>query len=125
MTIGEGHLKIVRPAPPRVRRRPIDAFLQSLAADQGENAIGIILSGIGSDGAKGLAAVKEHGGLTLAQAEYDSHTLPGMGADDEVRVWCRAARPERKPICAASIRLRGKRLSALHVLGQAREPNGG
>ena len=78
MTIVKGHLKIVRPAPPRDRRRPIDAFLQSLAADQGENAIGIILSGIGSDGAQGLAAVKEHGGLTLAQAEYDSHALPGM-----------------------------------------------
>ena len=78
MTIGGGKLKIVKPAPPRDRRRPIDTFLQSLAEDQGESAIGIILSGTGSDGAKGVAAVKEHGGLTLAQAEYDSHALPGM-----------------------------------------------
>ena len=78
MTIDGGCLTIVRPAPPRNRRRPIDTFFESLAEDQGENAICIILSGTGSDGAIGLTAVKEHGGLTLAQAEYDSHALPGM-----------------------------------------------
>ena len=73
MTISGGRLKIVKPAPPRDRRRPIDTFLQSLAEDQHENAICIILSGTGSDGTLGVAAVKEHGGLTLAQSEYDSH----------------------------------------------------
>ena len=78
MTIAGGRLKIVKPAPPRDRRRPIDTFLQSLAEDQGENAIAIILSGTGSDGTLGLAAIKEHGGLTLAQSEYDHHALPGM-----------------------------------------------
>ena len=78
MTMEGGHLKIVKPAPPRDRRRPIDTFLQSLADDQGENAICIILSGTGSDGTLGVAAIREHGGLTLAQAEYDSHALPGM-----------------------------------------------
>lgn len=78
MTIEGGRLKIVRPAPPRDRRRPIDTFFQSLGEDQGENAIGIILSGTGSDGAQGLATVKELGGLTLAQAEYDHQALPGM-----------------------------------------------
>ena len=78
MTIKGGRLKVVKPAPPRDRRRPIDTFLQSLAQDQGENAIGIILAGTGSDGTRGMVAIKEHGGLTLAQAEYDSHALPGM-----------------------------------------------
>jgi two-component system CheB/CheR fusion protein len=78
MTMANGSLKIVRPAPPRDRRRPIDTFFQSLAEDQGDQAICIILSGTGSDGAQGLTAVKENGGLTLAQAEYDSHALPGM-----------------------------------------------
>ena len=78
MTIAGGRLKIVKPAPPRDRRRPIDTFLQSLAEDQGENAICVILSGTGSDGTLGAAAIKEHGGLTLAQSEYDSHALPGM-----------------------------------------------
>ena len=78
MTIADGRLKIVKPAPPREHRRPIDTFFQSLAEDQGENAVCIILSGTGSDGTLGVAAIKEHGGLTLAQSEYDSHALPGM-----------------------------------------------
>ena len=78
MTIANGCLKVVKPAPPRERRRPIDTFFQSLAEDQGENAVCIILSGTGSDGTLGAAAIKEHGGLTLAQSEYDSHALPGM-----------------------------------------------
>ena len=78
MTIEGGRLKIVKPAPPRDRRRPIDTFFQSLGEDQGESAVCVILSGTGSDGAQGLATVKEHGGLTLAQAEYDHHALPGM-----------------------------------------------
>ena len=78
MTIEGGHLRVVKPAPPRHTRRPIDTFLQSLAADQGERAICIILSGTGSDGTLGSAAIRENGGLTLAQAEYDSHAMPGM-----------------------------------------------
>ena len=78
MTISSGHLQVVKPAPPRHTRRQIDTFLQSLASDQGENAVCIILSGTGSDGTLGSAAIRENGGLILAQAEYDSHALPGM-----------------------------------------------
>ena len=78
MTITAGHLNVVKPAPPRHTRRPIDTFLQSLATDQGQHAVCIILSGTGSDGTLGSAAIQESGGLTLAQAEYDSHALPGM-----------------------------------------------
>ena len=78
MTIEGGCLKVDRPAPPRDRRRPIDTFFQSLAEDQAENAIGVILAGTGSDGSLGVATIKEHGGLTLAQAEFDSHAMAGM-----------------------------------------------
>ncbi len=78
ITIAGGRLEVVRPAPPRERRRPIDAFLQSLAEDQGEKAIGVILAGTGSDGALGMTAIKEQGGLTLAQAEFDHHAMAGM-----------------------------------------------
>ena len=46
---------------------PIDRFLRSLAQDCGSRAIGVILSGAGSDGASGLEAVKAAGGMTLAQ----------------------------------------------------------
>ncbi|HYI40348.1 MAG TPA: chemotaxis protein CheB [Allosphingosinicella sp.] len=78
MTIDGGRLKIVRPAPSRDHRRPIDTFFGSLASDRGEHAVGIILSGTGSDGSIGVVAIKEQGGLTLAQAEFDHHALSGM-----------------------------------------------
>ena len=78
LTITGGLLRIARPAPPAARRVSVNTFLASLAADQGESAIGIILSGYGSDGALGIAAVKEHGGLTFSQAEFDHHAKSGM-----------------------------------------------
>lgn len=78
MTIKEGRLHLSRPAPPVARRISVNTFLNSLAADQGENAVAIILSGFGSDGALGIAAVKEQGGLTLSQAEFDHHAKRGM-----------------------------------------------
>ena len=78
LTIKDGILHIARPAPPSARRISVNTFLESLAEDQGENAVAIILSGFGSDGALGIAAVKEHGGLTLSQAEFDHHAKRGM-----------------------------------------------
>ncbi|MGH7111180.1 MAG: chemotaxis protein CheB, partial [Stellaceae bacterium] len=53
-------------------RAPIDLFFTALAEDQGEQAIGIVLSGGGSDGTLGLKAIKGHGGLTIAQGSNDS-----------------------------------------------------
>lgn len=47
--------------------KPIDVFLSALAEERGESAIGVVLSGGGSDGALGIKAIKERGGLTLAQ----------------------------------------------------------
>jgi two-component system, chemotaxis family, CheB/CheR fusion protein len=78
LTIKQGVLQLETPAPAREHRRPIDTFLVSLAEDQGERAIGIVLSGVGSDGSVGIRSIKEHGGLTLAQAEFDHHALSGM-----------------------------------------------
>ena len=78
LTITNGILAIASPAPIRRHRRPIDVFFSSLAEDQGECAVGIVLSGIGSDGSVGIRAIKELGGLTIAQAEYDHHALSGM-----------------------------------------------
>ncbi len=49
------------------RYRPIDVFFQSLARDQGARAMGVVLSGFGTDGTEGLRAIAECGGLTLAQ----------------------------------------------------------
>ena len=68
LTIKGGVLRLSTPAPAREHRRPIDSFFTSLAEDQGEHAVCIILSGSGSDGTQGLKAVKEHGGFTMAQS---------------------------------------------------------
>ena len=54
---------------------PIDFFFRSLAQDQRERAIGIVLSGTGSDGTLGVRAIKGEGGMVMAQnpasTEYD------------------------------------------------------
>src|SRR5271165_7691294 len=74
MTISGGELRISDREQPRPVNTTIDTFLRSLAADQGSNAIGIILSGTASDGTIGLAAIKGEGGITFAQdssAKYD------------------------------------------------------
>ncbi len=78
LTIRDGVLHLSQPASPAERRVSVNTFLSSLAQDQGEDAVGIILSGFGSDGALGIAAIKEHGGLTLSQAEFDHHAKQGM-----------------------------------------------
>lgn len=67
---------MLRPRDPLRRPpKPIDAFFESLAQDQRERAVGVVLSGTGSDGTLGLEAVKAEGGITFAQddtAKYES-----------------------------------------------------
>ncbi|HEY6334512.1 MAG TPA: chemotaxis protein CheB, partial [Alphaproteobacteria bacterium] len=67
LTIREGTLQLRRTGPTDRERAPIDVFFTSLADDQAEHAIGIVLSGGGHDGTLGLKAIKENGGLTIAQ----------------------------------------------------------
>lgn len=66
MTTARGRLRIRKRRNP-AERMPLDTFFASLAEDQGSRAVAIVLSGSGSDGALGIKAVKENGGLTLAQ----------------------------------------------------------
>lgn len=68
LTIRGRRLHLHKPATRTGSRYPIDVFLRSLAADQRERAICIILSGGGSDGTQGLKAVKGEGGLALVQS---------------------------------------------------------
>ncbi|TAK80885.1 MAG: chemotaxis protein CheB [Aquabacterium sp.] len=76
LTVVEGVLRLARPRPPRGMRLPVDVLFGSLARDQGEAAIGVVLSGMGRDGTLGLQAIKAQGGLTLVQdpasAQFDS-----------------------------------------------------
>ena len=67
LSILHGVLHLLDPVAPRGLRLPIDFFLRSLAEDRRELAIGVILSGMGSDGTLGLRAIKEKAGLTLVQ----------------------------------------------------------
>ncbi len=78
LTIQHGMLHVARPAPAREHRYPIDTFFVSLAEDLGERAVCIVLAGGGSDGTLGLRSIKEHGGFSLAQAEFDESALAGM-----------------------------------------------
>ncbi len=70
-----GNLQLLAPLAPRGQRLPIDFFFRSLAQDQRERAICIVLSGTGSDGTLGLRAIKGEGGMAMAQnpesTEYD------------------------------------------------------
>ncbi|MCX6838813.1 MAG: PAS domain-containing protein [Verrucomicrobia bacterium] len=76
MSILHGVLHLLAPASPRGLRLPIDVFLRSLALDQQERSVGVILSGMGSDGTLGLRAIKEKAGVVLVQepatAKFDS-----------------------------------------------------
>ena len=67
MSILHGVLHLLEPTSPRGLRLPIDFFLRSLAQDRQEHSIGVILSGMGSDGTLGLRAIKEKGGVVLVQ----------------------------------------------------------
>ena len=76
LLMNDGSLQVVSAARPRGRHVAIDMFFRTLAEVHRERAIGIILSGAGSDGAVGIARIKEKGGLTFVQslddAEHDS-----------------------------------------------------
>lgn len=75
MAFLNGTLQLLEPSAPRWQRLPIDFFFRSLAQDQHERAICVVLSGTGSDGTLGLRAVKGEGGMVMAQdpeaTEYD------------------------------------------------------
>ena len=75
LAIEECVLKLSEPQDPRGSRMAIDYFLRSLAEDQCEYGVGVILSGTGTDGTAGLQEIKHYGGLTVVQdpeeAEHD------------------------------------------------------
>ncbi|UCV05129.1 chemotaxis protein CheB [Dechloromonas denitrificans] len=90
LSLLHGKLHLLEPVATRGLRLPIDFFLRALAEDLKEKAIGVILSGMGSDGVFGLRAIKEKTGLTVAQdpasAKADSmpHTAIQAGVVDIV-----------------------------------------
>ena len=75
MAFINGALQLLPPGAPRGHRCPVDFFFRSLAQDHHARAIGIVLSGTGSDGAQGIRAIKGEGGMAMAQnsesTQYD------------------------------------------------------
>lgn len=79
MALLNGTLQLFEPVSPRGQNMPIDFFFRSLANDQHERGICIVLSGTGSDGTLGLRAVKGEGGMAIAQSP-DTTEYNGMPA---------------------------------------------
>lgn len=76
LSIQNGALHLQVPPEPRGLRLPIDSFFKSLADDRQQNSIGVILSGMGSDGTLGLRAIRQAAGACFvqspAEAQFDS-----------------------------------------------------
>jgi two-component system CheB/CheR fusion protein len=85
LTATDGILKLSARPPKNQRSMPIDLFFASLAEVHQSHAIGVVLSGTGTDGTLGLKAIKDHGGVTFAQdqdsASYDAMPQSAIDAD--------------------------------------------
>jgi two-component system, chemotaxis family, CheB/CheR fusion protein len=84
LILEQGQLKLVPRPPAGSVHMPIDSFLKTLAQVQGSQAIGVILSGMGSDGTLGLQAIEAEGGIAFAQApasaKYDAMPRSAIAA---------------------------------------------
>jgi len=84
LTLNNGLLRLDRPSAPRGMRLPINILFSSLARAQGDRAIAVVLSGMGSDGTLGLQAVKAMGGLIVVQqpdtAQFDSMPISAIAS---------------------------------------------
>ncbi|QHT65309.1 chemotaxis protein CheR [Rhodocytophaga rosea] len=98
MTLQKGTLYLTSKAGKKGPHHTINTFFHSLAKDQGGKAVGIILSGMGSDGSEGIKAIKKAGGLVIVQdpvtASYDS--MPQHALATGVADWVLA--PEEMPM---------------------------
>jgi two-component system, chemotaxis family, CheB/CheR fusion protein len=83
MVLVEGMLKLVPRTSRSTAHMPIDSFLRTLAAARGSQAIGVILSGMGSDGTLGLRAIEAEGGIAIAQepASAKNRDMPRSAID--------------------------------------------
>jgi len=82
ISILKGYIQLKKPAAGAQPKPSVDAFFQSLAIEKQEKAIGIILSGTGTDGANGIRSIKNAGGITIVQepqtAKYDGMPIAAI-----------------------------------------------
>ncbi len=85
LRVSDGGLHLSRPTEPRGQRHPVDVLFASLAADQRERAIAIVLSGTGRNGTAGLRNIRAEGGMSLVQspetAKFDGMPRSAISAD--------------------------------------------
>lgn len=77
MVLEKGKIRLVQTEPVNCCRPSIDVFFNSLAEEEGAKVVGVLLTGMGKDGAQGLRHIKDKGGFTLVQDET-SCTVFGM-----------------------------------------------
>ena len=98
LTVRGGILHLAEPAESRGHRHPVDVLFRSLAADQGERTIAIVLSGTGSNGTDGLKEVRAAGGLVLIQdpptAKFDGMPRSAIAAGMADHIVAPEAMPE-------------------------------
>ena len=138
--VAKHRLKLTSRRTEKEMRMPIDEFLESLAHEEPDRAIGVILSGNGSDGTRGLLAVKAAGGITFAQddksAKYtampnsavaagcvDFVLPPGRIAQELVTLTGRPA-GEEVPLLPATSRARGEERAYEEILALLRQRTG-
>ncbi|KAB2970425.1 chemotaxis protein CheB [Zoogloea sp.] len=115
LSLLQGQLHLIPPLEKRGLRLPIDFFLRTLAEDWQHQAVGVILSGMGSDGVLGLGAIKGKGGLTLAQtpSEAGAASMPGSAIEAGV-----------VDITAPADALPARIIDYLHHVPRAAQPDG-
>ena len=68
LKVRDGELHVSKPSEPRGQRHPVDVLFSSIAAEQRERAIAIVLSGTGNNGTEGLKEIRAEGGMSLVQS---------------------------------------------------------
>ncbi len=85
LKVSNGGLHVSTPTDPRGQRHPVDVLFSSLAADQHERAVAIVLSGTGRNGTEGLRDIRAEGGISLVQspetAKFDGMPRSAIVAD--------------------------------------------
>jgi len=124
MAYTNGYLQLLEPSVPRGQRLPIDFLFRSLANGLGERAIGIVLSGTGSDGTLGLRAIKGEGGMVMAQmpasAEFDGMPKSAIATGLPVAAGRNAGQTGR--LCEAGFRPAGAQPEQSAAAGRERAP---
>jgi two-component system CheB/CheR fusion protein len=135
ITFLQGSLHLFEPSSPRGQRMPIDSFFRSLAQDQGDLSIGIVLSGTGRDGTLGIQAIKGEGGMVMVQSpessEYDGmpksaiatglvdYTLPPTEMPDQLLAYATHLFDKSSKVTAAQALDNENALKKIFILLQA------